>query len=220
MKAVLTIFFGLLLLISWGQDTINQTDSAGLKQGQWLIKNDSKRPDYSKDAIIEKGQYVNNKKEGLWTTYYPNGNIKMELTYMNNRPDGYCKLYYENGCINEEGIWKNNRWDTATYKLYGDADSCGKIMPSNHKFKFNETGKREGEQVYGLQGKRMLTLCSFPNDTVALRQFQELVDTADKLFNEKKYEAAQTTYQNACKMCCDTYLEDRLKLIEEILKKK
>ena len=62
-------------------DTINKL-VAGRKQGLWIVKADPlKYFDFKEGAVIEEGKYKSSRKEGLWKTYYPNGNPKSEITY-------------------------------------------------------------------------------------------------------------------------------------------
>ncbi len=133
-------------LNGYGQnDTLNQTDENGLKQGYWII--------YFSDnpaQIKTEGKYVNSKKEGVWKTYFPSGQIKQEVTYVNNRPNGYAKIYYEDGKVSEEGIWKGNKW-VGEYKFY---HKNGKVA---YDWNYNNTGKREGEQKYFYEnGNKMI----------------------------------------------------------------
>lgn len=123
-------------------DTINLTTVSGKKQGKWIITNKLiKKPCYTDDQKVEEGTYENSKKTGVWNEYYCNNNLKSKITYENNRPNGYAIMYHENGKIKEEGLWKNNRW-VGDYKLYYEN---GQVQQA---FKFNTTGKREGDQKY------------------------------------------------------------------------
>lgn len=125
-----------------GKDTINHTDVNGKRQGKWIVYNRLvNKPCYTAEQKVEEGVYADGRKTGIWTEYYCNNNMKSKITYENNRPSGYCIMYHENGKIKEEGMWKNNRW-TGDYKLYYEN---GQVQQS---FKFNTTGKREGEQKY------------------------------------------------------------------------
>lgn len=123
-------------------DTINFTDALGKKQGKWIVYNKTvHKPCYADDAKVEEGKFVDSKKTGIWKEYYCNQNVKSVITYENNRPNGYAKMYHENGKIKEEGTWKNNRW-VGDYKLYYEN---GQVQQA---FKFNTSGKREGQQQY------------------------------------------------------------------------
>ena len=147
---ILIIFFSLYLqkanamqaMIPFNNDTINVTDSKNSKQGYWVIKNtDKKAVGYREDQVIEEGFYKDGRKTGVWKSYHPNGKLKSEITFVNNRPFGFARFYFPNGSIQEEGIWENNRWMGA-YKTYYEN---GKTF---YDWKFNETGKREGQQKY------------------------------------------------------------------------
>lgn len=125
-----------------GKDTINKVDAEGHKQGKWVVTNKIKNlPDYKDDQKVEEGMYADNKKTGIWKEYYPNGNVKNKITFENNRPNGYAIMYHDNGKISEEGLWKNNRW-VGDYKLYYENGQVAQ------EFKFNTSGKREGQQKY------------------------------------------------------------------------
>jgi len=123
-------------------DTLNVRDSNNHKQGWWQVFNkDGKYKGYDSNQLVEEGDYLNNKKSGVWTKYYPNGNKKHELTFANNIANGYAKIYYRNGKLQEEGIWKMNRW-AGQYKYYYDNGNL------KYDWGYNSSGKREGEQKY------------------------------------------------------------------------
>ncbi|TAL63142.1 MAG: toxin-antitoxin system YwqK family antitoxin [Bacteroidetes bacterium] len=128
---------------STNSDTLNQMDPAtGLKQGYWIVLNSVKKlPNYSMEAKVEEGTFVDSKKMGIWKMFFPNGNIKSEITFTNNKPSGYAKMYYENGKVQEEGNWENNRW-VGDYKQYYEN---GQAI---YDFKYTASGKRDGEQTY------------------------------------------------------------------------
>jgi antitoxin component YwqK of YwqJK toxin-antitoxin module len=145
MKGFLLLIFTcrIALAQSSNSDTLNQIDSnTGLKQGYWIVKNDIKKlPNYPAEAKVEEGKFADSKKIGVWKMYFPNGNIKSEITYTDNRPKGYAKMYYDNGKLQEEGMWENNRW-------VGDYKSYYENGQTFYNFKYNNSGKREGNQQY------------------------------------------------------------------------
>ena len=145
MKQFLLLLFICKIAIaqSINSDTLNQVDpTTGLKQGYWIVYNSIKKlPAYPAEAKVEEGKFADSKKLGIWKMYYPSGIIKSEITYTENRPKGYAKMYYENGKLQEEGLWENNRW-VGDYKSYYDN---GQVF---YDFKYNNSGKREGEQKY------------------------------------------------------------------------
>ncbi|MFT4544894.1 MAG: antitoxin component YwqK of YwqJK toxin-antitoxin module [Bacteroidia bacterium] len=128
--------------VSNNGDSINVRDSNNLKQGWWKVHNaDGKYKGYEAEQLVEEGEYVNNKKTGVWTKYFPNSNKKHELTFANNIANGYAKIYYRNGHLQEEGVWKFNRW-SGQYKYYYDNGNM------KYDWSYNNSGKREGEQKY------------------------------------------------------------------------
>jgi antitoxin component YwqK of YwqJK toxin-antitoxin module len=124
------------------KDTINLIDYEGKKQGRWIVYGKSK-PDtcYAKTSKVEEGPYADNRKKGIWTSYFCSGNIQRKITFQNGRPDGYAIFFHENGKTAEEGTWKVNKWINS-YKAYYPN---GQVQ---QEFTFNQSGKREGVQKY------------------------------------------------------------------------
>ena len=123
-------------------DTINVIDENNLKQGFWRIFGKMKKlPGYEPDQVVEEGNYESSRKQGLWKNFFPNGKMKSEIAYVNSRPSGSYKTYFENGQVEEEGSWENNR-NTGGFKRYHENGQTAQ------QFVFNESGKRDGKQVY------------------------------------------------------------------------
>lgn len=134
-------FSGILTLQSGPTDSINKVDSLGLRQGYWKINNQMVHLEgYSDEQIVEEGSYVDNLKEGLWISYYPDGTKKSEITYKFDYPFGKVKYYYPNGNLQEEGTWLKTKWD-GPYKYYYEN---GKLCYEWNYVK----GQREGIQTY------------------------------------------------------------------------
>lgn len=151
----LVFFFIFSLHFAFGQkfeifkgDTINKEDASGMKNGHWMIFNKTKKlPDYTDDQLVEEGDYVNNKKDGIWIQYYNSGKKKNEITYSGGKPTGYAKFYYKSGIVSEEGNWINGKWD-GNYKYYYES---GQIA---YDWQF-VNGKREGHQLYYYENGRV-----------------------------------------------------------------
>lgn len=123
-------------------DTINVIDANNLKQGFWRIFGKMKPlPGYEPEQVVEEGNYESSRKQGLWKNFFPNGKLKSEIAYVNSRPNGTYKTYFENGQVEEEGNWENTR-NTGGFKRYHENGQTAQ------QFVFNETGKRDGKQVY------------------------------------------------------------------------
>jgi len=142
-KITLILLFFSLISISFSQefeiyegDTINYIDKNNMKQGVWFFFNDN----YT-NKISQKGFYEDDKKNGLWETFFIDGKTKSQITFKNNRQYGSIKIYYPNGNIQEDGFWKINKW-VNEYTYYYDN---GQIK--YHWF-FDDAGKRTGQQDY------------------------------------------------------------------------
>jgi len=122
-------------------DTINKIVN-GRRVGQWFIKaGPNHHEGYRTGNLVEKGNYENGRKQGLWKKYYPNGRLKSEITYVNSRPKGPYTLYYDNGKVEEKGNWERTK-NTGSFKRY---HPNGKLA---QEFKFTASGKRSGAQRY------------------------------------------------------------------------
>ncbi len=123
-------------------DTLNIIDHQGFRQGYWQILGSMQgEPGYKKVQVVEEGSYTDNKREGIWTKYYPSGSIKSEINYRNNHPKGVYKIYFPNGQLEEEGNWISNK-NSGSFKRF---HQNGKPA---QEFVFNNEGKRNGTQMY------------------------------------------------------------------------
>ena len=171
-------------------DTINRLDTANMKQGRWMVYNKTKKlPDYTDDQLVEEGNYVDGKKEGVWKKYWNNGKLASEITYKNNLQNGYAKIYYKNGNISEEGTWMNGKWD-GSYKLYYENGQLS--------YDWNYVnGKRDGAQKYYFENGKVQYDGSWKggNESGVLKEFNEdgqLV--AEKNYNDGKIDEAGSKY--------------------------
>ena len=157
MKLGLYIVFSLVLISGtqgqtasgsfdiYNGDTINFKDDNGKKQGWWIIfgKSSSRHRGFAPDAKVEEGEYVNSRKTGIWKKYWPNENLRSEITYKSGRPNGPFTSYYEEGegKIEEKGTWKGNRYTGSFERRHRNGEVAQKL-------EFNESGKREGKQQF------------------------------------------------------------------------
>jgi antitoxin component YwqK of YwqJK toxin-antitoxin module len=174
-------------------DTINRIDANNLKQGFWKIFNRTKNlPGYDPDQVVEEGPYKNSRKDGLWRRFFPNGKVKDEITYVNSRPNGYYKTYYENGQVQEEGTWKSNR-NIGAFKRYYEN---GQVQQD---FNFNNSGKREGKQVYYYENGQVMIEgeWSAGKESGIIKEYYENGDLkAEKAFVDGGLDVANTkTYE-------------------------
>ena len=97
-------------LFGSANDTINQVDKGGLKQGYWT-KN------YENGKSMYEGYFKDDKPTGKMVRFYKSGAIRAILNYQENT--GYCDVtfYYENGSKSAEGFFEGNKKDS-TWRFY------------------------------------------------------------------------------------------------------
>lgn len=88
----------------------------GIKNGDFILYN-------SNDKAQIVGKMIDNKNEGIWKYYYPNGNLESEGFFSNDTVDGYWKWYDSRGLMIQEGNF-NSGLKEGEWKIY---DSSGKV---------------------------------------------------------------------------------------------
>lgn len=137
----------------------NHVDERGLRQGFWQITGAMVQDKaYKSSQVVEEGEYVDNKRNGLWKKYYPNGKIRSEITYKNNHPRGLYTTYYENGVKEEYGDWQGNR-NVGEFKRFHRNGTLAQ------EFTFNEFGKRDGIQHYYFENGQLQMTAEIDNGT-------------------------------------------------------
>lgn len=127
----------------YGQaDTLNQTIN-GMKQGYWIVYGkDKPEKGYPENGKIEEGRYVDNRKQGIWIKYHPDGvTPRLKGHYVNGRPNGHYVKIDENGTIREEGTYSQKKM-TGSFKIWNEQG----ILTQEKTF--NESGKEEGTSKY------------------------------------------------------------------------
>jgi antitoxin component YwqK of YwqJK toxin-antitoxin module len=173
-------------------DSINFIDTSGLKQGLWIYY------DKSNQNVIEKGNFLNDLKNGTWCCFYSNGIKKSEITYILGKAKGKATFYYEDGTIRETGNWQVDHW-VGNYKYYY---KTGQI---SYNWNYNNNGKRDGEQKYyhkngndmytGVwnNGKTEGTLKVYNEDGILM---QEKLYAVGKITDTKKITEPENTKEN------------------------
>jgi antitoxin component YwqK of YwqJK toxin-antitoxin module len=59
------------------------------------------------DQPVIQGETMNGKREGKWTSFFPNGKIQSECYYVDGLNHGATKVYLENGKLLYEGEYVN-----------------------------------------------------------------------------------------------------------------
>ena len=118
------------------KDTLNVTDSTGMKQGHWLFfGQDFPNSGVGDMEVLEEGDYVNNQRSGIWYRYGAGGKIKAVMQYVLDpktktgvRSQFYYYTYHTNGSIKRKPVI--GKCTTASdFYLY---DETGVLIEAEH----------------------------------------------------------------------------------------
>ena len=120
MKNLILLLFSVTFSISSpsAQNTINQTDIHGQKQGKWIGK-------YTNGTIRYEGSFNNNKPVGEWKRFHENGKINAHLYHFQNSDKVSAELFDINGIRYAMGNYKGTAKDS-TWNYYNDLRLVGK----------------------------------------------------------------------------------------------
>jgi antitoxin component YwqK of YwqJK toxin-antitoxin module len=104
MKYALFFMFLIFQLKIFGQ--INQTDSKGRKQGNWEKK-------YPNSNVTQyKGQFTDNKPVGVFTYFYPEGQVKAIIEHLKDGHRSKATFYFENKMMLSDGFYFDQKKDS------------------------------------------------------------------------------------------------------------
>lgn len=85
------------------RDTLNRVDRSGLKQGPWVMHVDPLR---GEDGYDEQGYYKDDKREGTWKRFTPEGDLIAIENYYLGMKTGKCKYFLHTGELLREESWR------------------------------------------------------------------------------------------------------------------
>ena len=89
----------------FAQETINQTDANGHKQGRWIGK-------YANGTIRYEGPFTDDKPVGEWKRFHENGKINAHLYHFPNTDKASAELFDSNGIRYAKGNYKGTAKDS------------------------------------------------------------------------------------------------------------
>lgn len=89
--------------------------------GEWNMgkKNGVFLETYSNNTK-EKGQYLNDIRDGLWTEWFPNGQKKEEKSYLNEQIDGKHSRWFDNGKLEFSLVYFNGKIADGQYFFFNN----------------------------------------------------------------------------------------------------
>lgn len=124
-KTRLLLLCCLLPLFLFSQETTNQTDKEGNKQGLWI-------GNYPNQTLRYKGAFLNNQPIGVWERYHENGVIKAHLVYRPNSDRCDAELFDEKGDRYAKGFFSGTKKDS-TWNYYSHQKRVSSENYSNGK---------------------------------------------------------------------------------------
>ncbi|MEP6584368.1 MAG: hypothetical protein ABJA90_08870 [Ginsengibacter sp.] len=99
-------------------DTLNGIDKKGMRQGKWLLHIDPLR---GEPGYEEEGEFVNDKKEGVWRKYTLQSDIIAIENYRYGGKDGKSQYFSPLGDLTREESWRAYNPDAPydTIAVYG-----------------------------------------------------------------------------------------------------
>ena len=113
---------------SQSNDTINRSDSKGLKQGYW----EKRSPD---GVLVYQGWFKDGSPVGEMRRYYETGELKAILYYKENCPRVKTRFFYSDGEIAGEGSYIGNQKDSlwTQYSFYSGAVTSTEMYSKGQK---------------------------------------------------------------------------------------
>jgi antitoxin component YwqK of YwqJK toxin-antitoxin module len=173
------------------KDNLNKTDHQNRKQGLWFYKHEAAM---GEPLTYEYGQYINNKKEGVWTTLDANQQLASTENYNKGVLNGTSQ-YYEQGrliCIGTyRGLDQDKKIDSVlvtnpdTYedRLVGVPTDIGYTRHGLWRYYNAITGQLTKEEEYQVDDLVYRKEYHFASQTDSLK----MIERSNKFLSKKSY---------------------------------
>lgn len=106
---IVIIGISAFFMSSMGLAQLNQVDSQGRKQGEWVKFFDEQGYGH---VMRYKGEFKNDKPIGKFVYYYPSKKVRAIIVHEENSPRSEAFFYYENEALTSHGIYRNGEKDS------------------------------------------------------------------------------------------------------------
>ena len=152
MKKWMVFLIALCFPVSFlfAQESINQVDANGRKQGRWIGK-------YPNGTIRYDGSFINDKPVGEWKRFHENGKIKARFSHFPNSGKVSAELFDDGGIRYAKGNFKDTAKDS-TWNYYNNlrlvaVENFSKGIKEGKSLTFFENGI-PAEESNWMNGKR------------------------------------------------------------------
>ena len=184
-------------------EKLNQKDTQGKKQGRWIyFGKDRPAEGFPAEGKIEEGPYKDDRKEGVWIKYHNDGvTPKLKGEYVNNRPQGVYTKLYPNGKVMEQGTFERNLYQDslkrfhengklkyeANYNIAGNEQGSVKYFYPNGQLEFEysaQDGKTIGKAARYYENGDVKEILVYGNDgSLEKSEQKEMVSPAVNVVN-------------------------------------
>ncbi|WP_179351527.1 toxin-antitoxin system YwqK family antitoxin [Winogradskyella vidalii] len=121
---------------------------------------------YGQNTILEEGQFVDDKKEGVLKIYNYNGQLQSSETYLNDKLEGKANYYDDKGALTHSLIYKDDKPFEGTKVIAGGYD----IKPTEETYKNGLVTKRisynkKGKQVTQYKDGKAVQTIAYHKDS-------------------------------------------------------
>lgn len=103
------------------------------------------------EILMFEGEYIENKKEGTWIEYYDDGQIESKIPYKNNIKEGIGEVFYPNGVLACTILYKEDKaYNTIdTYDIEGTKIDLNRIEKGIKQGLWIDYGHSKGTYLNG-----------------------------------------------------------------------
>jgi len=141
------IFIVLIPFSGFSQETFNNKDAAGRRQGPWIKLDTAGRKVYE-------GQFKNNIPQGTFNYYFPGGSLKAVSVFSEEGKTTTTTTWFPNGKKNAEGKYVNEKRE-GLWRFFSEFDES-LVAEENYK-----AGKKNGIARTYYAGKTLVELITW-----------------------------------------------------------
>ncbi len=156
-----------------------------------LLGQDKPTSNYKVNVKVEEGILVKGQKEGVWTTYYPDGKTpKLKGKYSANKPNGWYEKFYPSGAIKEKGVFSNKHYTDTIFHFFPNGKMANISI-------YDEHGKQIGTtQYFYANGNIALTYQSKNNHIDGNVIWHATTGEITRQINVKKHRVTKPVFHN------------------------